>query len=186
MVLFNHNQAMEWHRMTAGRGKRGYGKAGSRSRAQQEAALTSAKQLLDSLDGTHVCFTDGACRGNPGPAGAGAFIQLDDGRELEGSLTLGHATNNIAELAAIDLALELLAGAGIPDNAPTAILTDSSYVHGVLTKGWKAKANATQIAAIRARLAGRPHTALYWVAGHAGIEGNERADALAQTGIDEG
>jgi len=148
-------------------------------------AVDAARALLDSLSAdTVVCYTDGACRGNPGPAGAGALVVLPDGKLGKGSVSLGEATNNIAELMAIDLALTLLDDSELPADHSVALLSDSSYANGVLCRGWKAKKNRELIMGLRERLGRRPGVTVYWVAGHAGIEGNERADALANEGVE--
>ena len=123
-----------------------------------------------------------ACRGNPGPAGSGVLLMLPDGRVAEAARDLGRGTNNIAELTAIGMALELLDEAGVPADAPVRIHTDSSYGIGVLVKGWKAKKNTDLILGLRQQLTGRPGVELAWVKGHAGIAGNERADQLAVEG----
>lgn len=168
---------------TGGRGS-GFGSAGTRSRAQAAAANAHAQGRIAALaEGTIVVFTDGSCRGNPGPAGSGAVVQLPDGRCGEWARALGRATNNVAELTAIEMALELLDEADIAPEAPVVVFSDSSYARGVLTQGWKAKANQELIRQIKARLAARPGVALQWVAGHVGIAGNERADALANAGV---
>jgi ribonuclease HI len=148
-------------------------------------AVDAARALLDSLSAeTVVCYTDGACRGNPGPAGAGALVVLPGGRRGQGSLDLGEATNNIAELMAIDLALSLLDEVELPLAHPVALLSDSAYANGVLCRGWKAKKNRELIVGLREKLGRRPGLTVYWVAGHAGIEGNECADALANEGVE--
>ncbi|MBT3223303.1 MAG: reverse transcriptase-like protein [Proteobacteria bacterium] len=131
-----------------------------------------------------IAFTDGGCKGNPGPAGSGALVTFPDGRRAESSRSLGHGTNNIAELTAIGMALDILDEAGVPAETPVLLLSDSSYANGVLCRGWKAKANRELILSLRERLGERPGVTIQWVAGHAGIEGNERADALANAGID--
>jgi len=167
-----------------GRGS-GFGSAGSRSQAQKRAAAEAARDLLASLpEGTHVAYTDGACRGNPGPAGSGVLLELADGRRAEASRSLGRATNNVGELTAIGIALELLDQAEVPADAPVVVLTDSGYSHGVLVRGWKAKANAELIKGLRAHLKQRPGVEIHWVAGHVGVPGNEKADALANKGVD--
>lgn len=163
----------------------GFGSAGTRTQTQAAAAAVDARTRIASLPAeTVIGYTDGACRGNPGPAGSGAVVILPDGRRAEASLALGRGTNNIAELTAIGLALDLLDEAGVPPRTPVAVFTDSSYVDGVLTKRWKAKANTELILDLRARLAKRPGVKLHWVAGHVGVEGNERADVLAGRGVD--
>lgn len=163
----------------------GFGKAGTRTKTQAAAAAAHANQRIDQLpDGTVLCFTDGACKGNPGPAGSGVLLRLPDGRHAEASRSLGRATNNVAELTAIEMALDLLEQAGVDGSTPTAIFTDSSYAEGVLAKGWKAKANTELVTRVKARLKARTGARLHWVAGHVGIDGNERADVLANRGVD--
>ena len=167
-----------------GRG-RGFGKAGTRTASQASAAKAEARRLLAELpEGTIVAFTDGACRGNPGPAGSGVRVEHPDGRVVEACRALGRGTNNVAELTAVDLALDVLEGLGVASDAPVALLSDSDYTHGVLCRGWKAKANRELILGLRERLAGWPGVVIHWVAGHAGVAGNERADALANLGVD--
>lgn len=127
-----------------------------------------------------LAFCDGACSGNPGPAGLGAVMLWDDQRR-EISEYLGQATNNIAELEAILRVVE-----GVPDTArPLRIFTDSTYSIGVLTKGWKAKANVELIAKIKKAIAKHPNVSLVHVKGHAGIELNEVADQLAVRAVED-
>ncbi|MEM6929714.1 MAG: ribonuclease H [Myxococcota bacterium] len=163
----------------------GFGKAGTRSKGQAAAAKQHAATLLESLsDTTIVVFTDGACRRNPGPAGSGAVLRWPDGTVVEASQSLGEATNNVAELTAVSLALDMLDDEGVAPDVPVAVLSDSDYTNGVLVRGWKAKANRELIEGLRVRLAARPGVALHWVAGHVGTDGNERADALANEGVE--
>ena len=131
-----------------------------------------------------VAYADGACRGNPGPAGAGALVLLPDGRQGEASLALGHATNNIGELSAIGLVLDLLTEPGVDTTTEWTLYTDSKYTMGVLTKNWKAKANQELIAGLKGRLREWTGVTMEWVPGHAGVWGNERADALARAGVE--
>lgn len=174
-------------RGSAGSKKRssGFGKAGTRTKSQAAAAKAEAARLLADLpEGTVVAYTDGACRGNPGPAGSGAVVEVPGRPRLEGCRSLGRATNNVAELTAVDLALDLLERLDLAPDAPVALLTDSDYTNGVLCRGWKAKANRELIHGLRERLAARPGVVLHWVAGHVGVSGNERADELANLGVD--
>jgi ribonuclease HI len=108
-------------------------------------------------------------------------VAVDGGKRRELGEYLGIGTNNIAELTAIDRALDL---AG-PDAGARhlRIHTDSSYAIGVLSKGWKAKANQELIARMRRRLAALPDVEFVKVAGHAGIPDNERCDELAREAI---
>jgi ribonuclease HI len=119
-------------------------------------------------------YADGACSGNPGPAGIGVVIQDDQGRR-ELSQFLGEGTNNIAELTAV-----LEAAHAIEDHdRPVRIHTDSKYAIGVLSMGWKAKANTELIGRVREALKPFTDLQLIHVPGHAGVLLNERADALA-------
>jgi len=128
------------------------------------------------IPGAVVAYTDGACLGNPGPAGLGYVIVGADGRRVQRGEPLGRGTNNIAELTAILRVLEIQEGSA----APLVIYTDSTYAIGVLTAGWKAKANGELIDAIRRRLAKFPRARLCKVAGHAGVPENELVDDLAR------
>jgi ribonuclease HI len=130
-------------------------------------------------DGALVAYADGACSGNPGPAGAGIVV-VDGRSRRELSQYLGEGTNNIAELSAIELALDALDALG----RPVRIYTDSQYAIGVLTKGWKAKANRELVARVRARLAALADLELHYVRGHSGVPLNERADALAVEAVE--
>lgn len=160
----------------------GFGSAGTRTQAQAQAAAESARDLLAGLPAdAAVCFTDGACKGNPGPAGAGCVVRLPDGERREASRALGMATNNVGELTAIGMALDILDEVGF--RGPVHVLTDSQYCKGVLAQGWKAKANQELVAEVKARVA-RRKAKLHWIAGHVGITENERADALANQGVE--
>jgi ribonuclease HI len=128
-----------------------------------------------------IAYADGACSGNPGPAGLGVVV-IDGAMRTEISENLGQATNNIAELTAIERVLDVVPEPG----RPLVIHTDSAYAIGVLSKGWKAKANVPLIERVRDRLAKRPATRLVHVRGHAGIELNERADELAREAVRTG
>lgn len=123
-------------------------------------------------------YADGACSGNPGPAGLGIVLVGPDGKQHEAYEYLGTGTNNVAELTAILRAAEL-----VPAGEPFVLHTDSQYAIGVLTKGWKAKANQELIANVKAALGARTGWRLVYVPGHAGVPLNERADALAREAV---
>lgn len=166
-------------------GASGFGSAGKRTQAQAAAAKQSAEQLIAGFHrDAAICFTDGACKGNPGPAGSGAVVKLPDGSVLERYASLGVATNNVGELTAIGLALDLLDEARFSAGARVEICTDSKYVFGLLELGWKAKSNQDLVLGLRNRLRDR-RVQLHWVAGHVGIAENERADELANQGVAE-
>jgi ribonuclease HI len=119
-------------------------------------------------------YVDGACSGNPGPAGLGIVLVAPDGQKFEGSEYLGIGTNNVAELTAILRAAEL-----VPAGHKAVVHTDSQYAIGVLTKGWKAKVNQELIAKVKDTLAPRRGWRFVYVPGHSGVPLNERADQLA-------
>ncbi|MBM4357328.1 MAG: reverse transcriptase-like protein [Deltaproteobacteria bacterium] len=123
-----------------------------------------------------LAYSDGACSGNPGPAGLGVVV-IARGERIEVSEYLGQATNNVAELTAVLRAVE-----AIEPTMPLVIYTDSRYAIGVVQQGWKAKANTELVAELRRRIVGR-RVELRYVPGHAGVELNERADALARLAI---
>jgi len=125
---------------------------------------------------TIVIYTDGACSGNPGPAGIGVLVERPD-QTIEISEYLGSGTNNIAELSAILRALQTLR----PEDSERAIhlYTDSGWSLGVLVGGWKAKANLELLDQIKTELDKYPKIELLKVRGHAGHAGNEEADRLA-------
>jgi ribonuclease HI len=136
-------------------------------------------------------FTDGACRGNPGPGGWGALLRYGDReRELHGGEP--NTTNNRMELMAAIRALEAL-----KRPSQVVLTTDSQYVRNGITswlpgwkkKGWKTAsrkpvANADLWQRLDA-IAATHEVEWAWVRGHSGHPENERADALANRGIDE-
>lgn len=149
--------------------------------AREDAAPKRAARPVKAAPGTPAVdiWTDGACSGNPGPMGIGVVV-IDGPQRKEKGEYLGIGTNNIAELTAIERGIDLV-GAGAADKR-LRIYTDSSYAIGVLSKGWKAKANQELIAKIKRRLT--PLNAEFVkVAGHAGIPENERCDLLARNAI---
>ena len=123
-------------------------------------------------------YTDGASSGNPGPSGIGIlFIHEENKKEI--SQYIGTATNNIAELTAIKVALEELKRVDLP----VRIFSDSSYAIGLLTKNWKPKKNQVLIFEIRALISKFFDLAFIKVKGHSGIKENEVADFLATSAI---
>lgn len=133
-----------------------------------------------ATDETIIIHTDGACSGNPGPAGIGVLIERGE-EAVEHSEFIGEGTNNVAELTAILRALEMLR----PEDKDAHVLlyTDSGWSLGVLVGGWKAKANVELIDKIKEKLAIHPGVELLKVRGHAGQSGNEEADALATMAV---
>jgi ribonuclease HI len=136
-------------------------------------------------------YTDGACKGNPGPGGWGAWLKAGEHeKELWGGERL--TTNNRMELTAVIEAL-----ASLKRRSTVALYTDSEYVRNGITTwihGWKARGWLTadrkpvknielwqRLDALRLQHDVRWH----WVKGHAGDPGNERADQLANRGVAE-
>jgi len=138
---------------------------------------------------TVVIYTDGACKGNPGPGGWGALLEYDGHRkELFGGEP--HTTNNRMELVAVIRALEAL-----KRESDVAIYTDSQYVkngieawiHGWKRNGWKTSdrkpVKNEDLWRELDELASRHRISWHWVRGHDDNPGNERADALANQGV---
>ena len=127
-----------------------------------------------------VVYTDGACTGNPGPMGIGVVL-LRGKKRREISEFLGTGTNNIAELTAIERALDAL---GPEDRGRTILVhVDSAYAIGVVSGAYKAKKNVDLVARLRRKSSAFPHLRFVKVAGHAGVAENERCDQLATQAI---
>jgi len=132
--------------------------------------------------GTVHVWTDGACSGNPGPMAIGIVVVAGEQRREHGEY-LGEGTNNIAELTAIRRGLEI-ADQIVPDrDRPFRVYSDSSYAIGLLSQGWKAKANQELVAELRGLLRGYRSLRLVKVEGHSGVKENERCDLLARQAI---
>ncbi len=136
-------------------------------------------------------FTDGACRGNPGPGGWGALLRWEEHlREIQGGVL--ETTNNRMEMTAV---IEALAVLKYP--CQVELTTDSTYVHKGVTQWlstWK-KQNWTTCSKkpvknkdlwqrLETEMA-RHEIRWHWIKGHSGHIDNERADLLANKGIDE-
>ena len=136
-----------------------------------------------------VIYTDGACKGNPGPGGWGAWLRSGPHeKELFGGERL--TTNNRMELTAVIEALSALkAGSRV------VVYTDSEYVRNGITswiRNWRTRgwltADRKPVKNVELwqrldELAARHQVTWRWVKGHSGDPGNERADALANRGV---
>ncbi len=135
---------------------------------------TATATLNADCDEAICVFTDGACSGNPGPAGIGVVMRYQ-GHCKEISRHIGMATNNIAELTAIKAGLMAVKNRTLP----VIVFTDSRYAYGLLTQGWKAKQNLELVQALRTLVARFKNVRFVKIKGHAGHPDNERADRLA-------
>ena len=124
-------------------------------------------------------YADGACSGNPGPAGVGVLMRYKD-KERRISKFLGDATNNIAELMAVKVGLESVKNRSVP----VIIYTDSQYTIGVLGK-WKAKKNIDLVKEIKNLISSFTQVSFVWVRGHSGNIENEIVDKLAVSAYTE-
>ena len=136
-------------------------------------------------------YTDGACRGNPGPGGWGALLKYENHtKEIKGGSLL--TTNNIMELTAVIESLNQL-----KFKSKVVVTTDSAYVkNGITTwihnwklKGWKTaskKPVKNKELWMKLDALSSKHDILWkWVKGHSGNPDNDRADFLANQGIDD-
>ncbi|MFZ1546963.1 MAG: ribonuclease HI [Candidatus Nitrotoga sp.] len=148
-------------------------------------------ELLAASEDVVEIYTDGACKGNPGVGGWGALLQImGKERELWGGEA--HTTNNRMELLAAIRALEAL-------KRPCRVIlhTDSKYVqqgisvwvHNWKQRGWKTAdkkpVKNEDLWRMLDELASKHHVQWVWIKGHAGHDGNERADQLANRGIEQ-
>jgi ribonuclease HI len=143
---------------------------------------------IEQADHPITIYTDGACKGNPGPGGWGAWLRSGTHeKELWGGERL--TTNNRMELTAV---IEALGALRKPSRV--AVYTDSAYVkngitqwiHGWKQRGWRT-ADKQPVKNIELwqkldALAEQHRVSWHWVRGHAGDPGNERADQLANRG----
>ncbi len=156
--------------------------------APRGAAFDGAKLEL-SGDAEILIYADGACKGNPGPGGWGAWLrQGTHERELWGGER--QTTNNRMELTAVIRALQALKRPSV-----VRVVTDSQYVRQGITewihnwkqRGWKTASRQpvknVDLWQQLDELAQGHRMTWEWVKGHAGDPGNERADALANKGV---
>ena len=137
-----------------------------------------------------VLFTDGSCLGNPGPGGWACLLRCGSAeKELAGSEA--DTTNNRMELQAVIAGL-----AALKERCAVRVVTDSQYVQLGITewlpnwmrRGWKTADNKPvkndDLWQRLHELAARHDVHWRWVRGHAGVDGNERADELANRGVE--
>lgn len=149
---------------------------------------------MTNTPNTLTIYTDGACSGNPGPGGWGALLQFN-GREKEMWGGESESTNNRMELMA---AIQALGSLKSDYKGAIILWTDSKYLKDGITQwihswkkgGWK-KADKKPVVNVDLWqqldiVSENKKIEWKWVKGHAGVEGNERADELARKGIPPG
>lgn len=148
-------------------------------------ALSKGDKQMEQIE----IYTDGACKGNPGPGGWGALLRSGTHeKEIFGGER--HTTNNRMEITAVIESLKL-----VKKKAKVCIFTDSTYVKDGISSwikqwkinGWKTAAKKPvkneELWRELDLLVSQHQIEWVWVKGHAGDEGNERADALANKGV---
>jgi ribonuclease HI len=170
-----------------------YGSAGKRTDKQKRQALAFGKSKLAKIPPRHyIAYTDGASKGNStkkrSPCGAGVSLELprrnDTRRCIEDLSALGSNTNNYGEIWGLGMALSLFLIHSQPRDTLHS-LTDSAHASIAITKRHQPKTNCALVRAVRKlynHILKDRHVHIEWVPAHVGIEGNERADGLADEG----
>lgn len=159
----------------------------------QDAAPESVSrqnQGLPDTTGMVDIYTDGACKGNPGPGGWGALLRFR-GREKELCGGEAQTTNNRMELLAVIKALEALnrpSGARVHTDSQYVQKGISEWIHNWKRRGWrtadKKPVKNVDLWQQLDALAQQHQLEWVWVKGHAGHAENERADQLANRGVE--
>jgi ribonuclease HI len=139
-------------------------------------------------EGAHIAFTDGSSIPNPGPCGAGVAMRFQGTKDyVETAVPLGYGDNNKGEMGAIkEVGQEALRGLGdgrILAGSTLLIFSDSALCIGYLEHGWSFSTWPVlghETRSIFRELKSKIKVVFYWIRGHAGIPGNELADAVAK------
>ncbi len=132
--------------------------------------MLTGERPASTIGNDLVIYTDGGCRANPNGMAAWACWRTWHGLERLWGGRMGIASNNAAELEAVLQALR-----SVPPGGKVTIYSDSMYVVGTITSGWRRRANHDRWAVVEELLAGRQVTCCH-IAGHSGIHGNELVD----------
>ena len=161
------------------------GSSNGRTADQKQRARARADEQIAAIPTTAITiYTDGGCNPNPGPCGAGVFVTTSN-NAWEFSIALGRGTNAVGELWALAFACALLLALNIP-LPPVFIATDSMLSLDIIEYRARPKKNIELAHLARYylwRLRETTQVIPFWVAGHAGIQGNDHADKMATLGV---
>jgi len=150
----------------------------------------SKMEKVYSKNDPYIVWTDGSGTVADGHAGIGVLIQRWDKDIAEAAVSIGHGSNNVAEVRAIGHGLRLLAQRTGNRSCPVIVRSDSEFAIGSLTSKnmWDVKADALRglIVAVRKEVASWERLTFEHVKGHDGVYGNERVDRLAKKGRKNG
>ena len=159
-----------------------------RLKAGPKAEATVAALARNPPTNASVAYTDGSAKPNPGPCGAGLVVRFvgdDDYKEIE--VPLGYGDNNKGEMgglkAAGQAALTAVKTGRIARGSRYLIFSDSALCIGFLTHGWNFATWTLlghETRAVFRELRTLLKVTIYWIRGHAGIPGNEKADVTAK------
>ncbi|XP_053391458.1 uncharacterized protein LOC123544590 [Mercenaria mercenaria] len=168
------------------------GSSKSRSKKQEDEAKAMITAVIeDTDDKSMVTFTDGSCRGNPGPCGSGAFVLLPYGETVELKQPVSkHSSILVGEVVAIEITLVLVTEEIKKRQIQKVkILSDSQSAVGILSLGWENNSHPHLCSEIRQLWRRVEETGckidLQWTPGHANIHGNDKADAIAKEAAKE-
>jgi len=132
--------------------------------------------MIITTTNTYKIWTDGSCYPNPGPMGAGVYIECPDGTIITKTISLGNGTNNMAEFLAVIAAIKMLNKIGGVDDVQ--FFSDSNLMVSAIVKGWKMRQPKLIILAdiIRAEMKAFRKYSFKWIP----REENERADNLSR------